>query len=186
MFFVGIAGSRKPKDFSIGDVIFPESVLSYEGGKSEKESFLSRPDVGSLTYAILEIAKAERKKDDWKMLIQNSWKTDSVKADIGIIASREQVVEHYESEVGKILTKHFNHTSVVEMEGFGFAKTFNRQGRETSMIQAGIVRGISDIIEQPSNKDEDNSIDRRPANAKQFASDTPAAFAYWLIYKTFE
>jgi nucleoside phosphorylase len=186
MFFVGIAGSRKPKDFSIGDVIFPEVILSYEGGKSEKESFLARPDIGVLTYAILETAKAERKKEDWKMLIKNSIDPKSVKADIGIIASGEQVVEHYESEVGKILTKHYNQTSAVEMEGFGFAKTINRQGRETSNIMTGIVRGISDIIEQPSKTNKKKDIERRPANAKQIASDTAAAFAFWLILKTYE
>ena len=186
MFFVGIAGSRKPKDFSIGDVIFPEAILSYEGGKSEKESFLARPDIGVLTYAVLETAKAERKKEDWKMLLKNSIDPKTVKADIGIIASGEQVVEHYESEVGKILTKHYNHTSAVEMEGFGFAKTINRQGRETSNIMTGIVRGISDIIEQPIKTKKNNETDRRPANAKQLASDTAAAFTFWLILKTYE
>jgi len=186
IFFVGIAGSRKPKDFSIGDVIFPESILSYEGGKSEKDSFLARPEIGVLTYAILETAKAERKKDDWKMLIKNSSDVSLVKADIGTIASGEQVVEHYESEVGKILTKHYNHTSVVEMEGFGFAKTINRQGRETSNMMTGIVRGISDIIEQPSKNKKNQNDDRRPANAKELASDTAAAFAFWLILKTYE
>lgn len=186
MFFVGIAGSRKPKDFSIGDVIFPEAILSYEGGKSEKDSFLARPDIGVLTYAVLETAKAERKKEDWKMLLKNSIDPKTVKADIGIIASGEQVVEHYESEVGKILTKHYNHTSAVEMEGFGFAKTINRQGRETSNIMTGIVRGISDIIEQPNKAKKNDKTDRRPANAKQLASDTAAAFAFWLILKTYE
>lgn len=186
MFFVGIAGSRKPKDFSIGDVIFPETILSYEGGKSEKESFLARPDIGVLTYAVLETAKAERKKEDWKMLIKNVIDSKSVKADIGIIASGEQVVEDYESEVGKILTKHYNQTSAVEMEGFGFAKAINRQGRETSNIMTGIVRGISDIIEQPSTTKTNSNTDRRPANTKQLASDTAAAFAFWLILKTFE
>ena len=30
IFFVGIAGSRKPSDFSIGDVIFPKKVYFYE------------------------------------------------------------------------------------------------------------------------------------------------------------
>jgi nucleoside phosphorylase len=186
MFFVGIAGSRKPKDFGIGDVIFPEAILSYEGGKSEKESFLARPDIGVLTYAVLETAKAERKKEDWKMLIKNSIDPKTVKADIGIIASGEQVVEHFESEVGAILTKHYNHTSAIEMEGFGFAKTINRQGRETSNIMTGIVRGISDIIEQPSKTKKNKETDRRPANAKQIASDTAAAFAFWLILKTYE
>lgn len=186
MFFVGIAGSRKPKDFSIGDVIFPETILSYEGGKSEKESFLARPDIGVLTYAVLETAKAERKKEDWKMLIKNSIDPKSVKADIGIIASGEQVVDDYESEVGKILTKYYNQTSAVEMEGFGFAKTINRQGRETSNIMTGIVRGISDIIVKSSKAKRKGDTDRRPSNVKQLASDTAAAFAFWLILKTFE
>lgn len=186
MFFVGIAGSRKPKDFSIGDVIFPETILSYEGGKSEKDTFFARPDIGNLTYAVLEIAKAERKKNDWKVLIKNSADTSLVKADIGTIASGEQVVEHFESEVGKILTKYYNHASAVEMEGFGFAKTINRQGRETSNMMTGIVRGISDIIEQQSKNKKDQNDDKRPANAKEFASDTAAAFAFWLIFKTYE
>jgi len=186
MFFVGIAGSRKSNDFSIGDVIFPETILSYEGGKSEKDIFLARPDIGNLTYAVLETAKAERKKDDWKMLIKNASDISLIKADIGTIASGEQVVEHYESEVGKILTKYYNHTAAVEMEGFGFAKTINKQGKETSNIMTGIVRGISDIIEQPTKSKKNNTDDRRPTNAKELASDTAAAFAFWLIFKTYE
>jgi len=187
MFFVGIAGSRKPKDFSIGDVIFPEKVYSYEGGKSEKDSFVVRPDIASMTYTLMETAKKERRKEDWKSLIVGNWAIE-VKADLGVIASGEQVVEHYNSEVGKILTEHYNDTSAVEMEGFGFAKAANRQGRETSKVLIGIVRGISDIIEQPSKKKmkKNNDNDRRPANAKQIASDTAAAFAFWLILKTYE
>ena len=66
IFFVGIAGSRKPKDFSLGDVIFPEKIYSYEGGKSEKNMFSSRPDLGGTSYTLLEIAKKERRKNDWK------------------------------------------------------------------------------------------------------------------------
>lgn len=183
--FVGIAGSRKPKDFKVGDVIFPEKVYSYEGGKSEKEAFLSRPDNALMSYSLLEKAKKERKKDDWKILIKGDWK-EEVKADIGIIASGEQVIEHYDSEIGKILHDHFNDTSAVEMEGFGFGKAANRQGRETSNILIGVVRGISDVIEQSSKKGKNKNEDRRPANAKDFASATAAAFAFWLILKTYE
>ena len=185
MFFVGIAGSRKPKDFSIGDVIFPEKVYSYEGGKSEKDSFVARPDIASITFTLMEIAKKERRKEDWKVLIKGNWDKE-VKADLGVIASGEQVVEHYNSEVGEILTEHYNDTSAVEMEGFGFAKAANRQGRGTSRVLIGIVRGISDIIEQPTKKKKHKDIDRRPVNAKQFASDTAAAFTFWLIVKTYE
>ncbi len=183
--FVGIAGSRKPKDFAVGDVIFPEKVYSYESGKSEKNAFLPRPDGALMSFAILEKAKKERKKDDWKILIKGEWNRE-VKADIGIIASGEQVVEHYDSGIGKILHEHYNDTSAVEMEGFGFGKAANRQGRETSHVLIGVVRGISDIIEQSVKKGSDRGADRRPSNAKNFASATASAFAFWLILKTYE
>jgi len=185
LLFVGIAGSRKPSDFAIGDVIFPKEIYSYEAGKSEKDSFMARPDLASTTYTLMELAKKERRKSDWKSLIKNDWKSD-IKADLGIIASGEQIVEHYESEIGKILTNHYNDTSAVEMEGFGFAKVATRQGRETSNMLVGVIRGISDIIEQPNKKKGEGSTDRRPDYAKKFASDTAAAFAYWLIFKTYE
>lgn len=184
IFFVGIAGSRKPKDFSLGDVVFPEKIYSYEGGKSEKSMFSSRPDLGGTSYTLSEIAKKERRKNDWKTLIKNGWQNE-VKADLGVIASGEKLVEHYESEVGKILTKHYNDTSAVEMEGFGFAKAATRQGRSNSQMMIGVVRGISDIIEQPNKKNKEEVTDRRPDNARQLASDTAAAFAFWLIFKAF-
>ncbi|MCO6360657.1 5'-methylthioadenosine/S-adenosylhomocysteine nucleosidase [Roseivirga pacifica] len=184
IFFVGIAGSRKPNDFSIGDVIFPKEIYSYEAGKAEKDKFMARPDLASSTYTLTEIAKKERRKDEWKTLIKNGWDT-KVKADLGIIASGEQLIEDYESEVGKILTEHYNDTSAVEMEGFGFAKAATRQGRSSGNMMIGVIRGISDIIKQPGKKQNESSTDRRPNNAKQLASDTAAAFAFWLIFKTY-
>lgn len=184
IFFVGIAGSRKPNDFSIGDVIFPTKIYSYEAGKAGKEKFRPRPDLASTTYTLSEIAKRERRKDEWKQLIKNDQNTE-VKADLGIIASGEQLIEHYDSEVGGIITDHYNDTSAIEMEGFGFANAAKRQGKIHSNMMIGIVRGISDIIEQPGRKDSESSTDRRPDNAKQLASDTAAAFAFWLIFKAF-
>ncbi|WP_203293889.1 GAP1-N1 domain-containing protein [Luteirhabdus pelagi] len=186
IFFVGIAGSRKPNDFSIGDVIFLREIYSYESGKAEKDKFMARPDLASSTYALAEIAKKERRKDEWKILIKNGWDT-KVKANLGIIASGEQLIEDYESEVGKILTEHYNDTSAVEMEGFGFAKAAVRQGRSSGSMMIGVVRGISDILKQPGIKKNQSSSDsdRRPDNTKQLASDTAAAFAYWLIFKAF-
>jgi internalin A len=184
MFFVGIAGSRKPNDFSIGDVIFPEKAYYYEGGKFFKDSFKSRPDLANSDFSLIEIAKRERRKNDWKVLIKNNWEKD-IKADLGIIASGENLVEHYDSEIGKIITEHFNDTSAIEMEGFGFSKAANRQGRETSNMLIGIVRGISDIIGQTEINHEEIKNDRRPANAKIIASDTASAFTFWLIYKTY-
>jgi len=185
MMFVGIAGSRKPNDFKIGDVIFPEKIYHYEGGKATLNSFKARPDAVSPTFELLERAKKERNNKDWQTMIKGNY-SHSVKANIGIIASGEQLIDHHDSEIGKILTEHYNDSSAVEMEGYGFLKAITRQGSETKNIIVGVVRGISDIIEMSQKMQPEASIDRRPDNAKEFASDTAAAFAFWLIYKTFE
>jgi nucleoside phosphorylase len=184
IFFVGIAGSRKPKDFSIGDVIYPEKIYSYEGGKSQKNSFSSRPDMGGTSFHLNELAKKERRNEDWKQLIKNK-PHHNIKADLGIIASGEQLVEHYNSGIGKILSKHFNDTSAIEMEGFGFAKAASRQGIDMSNMMIGVVRGISDVIGQPDQKESNIENERRPDNAKKLASETAAAFTFWLIFKAF-
>ncbi len=50
----------------------------------------------------------------------------------------------------------------------------------------GVVRGISDILEQPTKRRKSKEDDRRPENAKKIASDTAAAFAFWPIFKAYE
>ncbi|MGC4102298.1 5'-methylthioadenosine/S-adenosylhomocysteine nucleosidase family protein [Ferruginibacter sp.] len=187
MFFVGIAGSRKSNDFNVGDVVFPEKIYYYEGGKSKLESFSARPDVTNLSFTFKELAKRERRKSDWKDLIKgHETLKKSIKADLGVIASGEKIVEHHLSEVGKILSEHYEDTSAVEKEGFGFAKVITTfQGRNTGHIFVGVVRGISDIINFESN-DANLSIDKRPKGNKQVASATASAFAFWLILKFVE
>ncbi len=184
IFFVGIAGSRKPNDFNVGDVIFPHKIYSYEAGKAEKNDFKSRPDVVHPTQTLSNLAKNERKKEEWKKLIKTNWERD-FKADLGIIASGEQLIEHNDSEIGRILTKHYNDTSAVEMEGYGFVKAVTNQGRNNRSILYGVVRGISDIIQQNDLNSNDSTGDKRPSHAKKMASDTAAAFTYWLIYKLY-
>ncbi|MDO6596592.1 hypothetical protein Q4512_06675 [Oceanihabitans sp. 2_MG-2023] len=185
MFYVGIAGSRKVNDFKVGDVIYPEKIYSYEAGKSEENSFSARPDLGTGSYAVSEMAKIERNKDDWKNLIKGGFDTEKIKANLGIIASGEQIVEHYDSHIGQVLTKYYNDTSAVEMEGFGFAKAAERQGRSKSKMLVGVVRGISDILERVGDSNNLEETDRRPDNAKALASNTAAAFAYWLIFNLY-
>jgi len=180
--FVGIAGSRKPANFGIGDVIFAEKIYSYEGGKSEKGYFKARPDIESATYTLLEIAKRERRSKDWHVLIKSKH-SGIAKADTGVVASGEQLVEHYDSDIGALLAKHYDDTSAVEMEGFGFARTAIRQGREMQGMIIGVVRGISDILEGANGISNGTPGDRRPSHAKELAADNAAAFAFWLILK---
>jgi nucleoside phosphorylase len=178
--FVGIAGSRKPKDFKIGDVIFPDKVYYYEGGKALNTSFKARPDSVSPSFDLIEKAKKERIKNDWKVLIDHEFVDEKICADIGIIASGEQLIEENRSDICKILDEHYNDTSAVEMEGYGFLKAIERQGKTNKRLTYGVVRGISDII----GRDEIDSDNRRPENIKKLASASASAFAYWLIYKT--
>lgn len=180
IFFVGIAGSRKPQDFTIGDVIIPEKVYYYESGKATKDSFKARPDSGAPSHDFIERARIERNKDDWKNLLKGSY-DKSPNADLGIIASGEQLVEHYDSEIGKIIYNHYNDASAVEMENYGFLKAIEKQSGESKPKIYGVVRGISDILEMES--EVDLVKDRRPKNAKQFASDSASAFTFWLILK---
>lgn len=182
IFFVGIAGSRKPNDFRIGDVIFPDKVYYYEGGKATKKGFKSRPDAVSPTYELIEKAKKERSKEDWKKFIKGTYDR-SPNADIGIIASGEQLIDHHNSDVGVILEDSYNDSSVVEMEGYGFLKAIDRQGGSKKNILCGVVRGISDIIDKDELNQSSINNDRRPANAKVFASDSASAFTFWLIFK---
>lgn len=180
LLFVGIAGSRKPNDFKVGDVIIPDKIYSYESGKASESTFHARPDLAGLSYVFTEKAKNERNKDDWKQFIKGKY-SEIPKADLGIIASGEMLIEHYNSDIGKILTEHYNDTSAVEMEGFGFAKALSRQGRNTQTMIFGVVRGISDIL----STDNEFTSDRRPSGAKEIACDTASAFAMNLIYKIY-
>ncbi|WP_426293296.1 NB-ARC domain-containing protein [Dyadobacter endophyticus] len=190
IFFVGIAGSRKPANFKVGDVIVGEKIYSYEGGKSTKDTFLARPNEEKTSYTIRESAKHLRLSEDWKSLFKGDHDTSNIKADLGVIASGEKLIEHFDSEVGKILTQHYNDAQAVEMEGYAFAKAAGRQGRASSNLQIGLIRGISDVLESENHLTEDNSVstagmtanvDRRPTDAKDIASKAAAAFTFAII-----
>lgn len=181
--FVGIAGSRKEQDFSIGDVIFPTKIYYYEGGKDYSDGLKNRPEAKEPTFHLSEIAKIERSKNDWKSILAENSET---KADLGIIASGEKIIESTDSNIGQNITDNYNDTQAIEMEGFGFGNTLSRQGGG-SKIQWCVVRGISDII---SHSGDENNLevnrDRRPSENKIIASMNAAAFALWVIYVFFK
>ncbi len=181
MFFVGIAGSRKPQDFKIGDVIVGDKIYGYEAGKGEKGKFYPAMDLEKSSYSIYQKAMALKRKN-WKGLIKGNFDIENVKAETGNIASGEKIIEHYESEIGKLLSDFYPKTQAVETEGFGFATAASYQGRETSNIQIGVVRGISDILE----RDDKTADDKRPENVKKFASATAAAFTFAIIERLYQ
>lgn len=137
--FVGIAGGIK--DLQLGDVVAAEKAYGYERGKISSSGFLSRPEVGKSSFEIFERAKAEAKKDTWKLRLPKKDRKKELKAITKPIAAGEKVIAEIRSEVFELLQETYNDTVAVEMEGSGFYTACHANGN----IQFLIVRGISDL-----------------------------------------
>ncbi len=185
MLFVGIAGTIKERNFGPGDVIFPHKIGYYEDGKAFADSETSNANTKEPDPTLLDIAKIARHDTQWRTLINddnNKWK-NSAKADIGVISSGEKIIEDKESVSGKKISKD---SSVVDKESFGFLKAASSERNRKKDRLYGVIRGIIDVVGESSNSVADASKDFRPSPDKQHASQTAAAFAYWLICKVCE
>lgn len=168
--FVGVAGGIK--DLKLGDVVAADKAYGYEHGKISRSGFLSRPDVGNSTYSILERARAESRKDDWKKRIIAVKKKNNPSIIIKPIAAGEKVVAEIRSEVYKLIKANYNDTVAVEMEGSGFYTAC----RANEGLQFLIVRGISDLLNNKENADKSGYQQIAAANASAFAMEVLSKF----------
>lgn len=169
--FVGVAGGIK--DVELGDVVVAEKAYDYEFGKVSAEAhhqIYNRPEVGISSYIILERAKKESRSDDWlKRIVAEDKGTP--KAIVKPIATGEKVITSTQSETYKIIREHFNDAVAVEMEGCGFLFA----ARINDGIQALIVRGVSDLIDDKEQAD--------GAGFQVIAAKNAAAFAFEVLSK---
>ena len=165
--FVGIAGGIK--DLKLGDVIAAEKAYGYERGKISSIGFLTRPEVGMSSFALFEKAKAEAKKDNWKLRLPKRARTKKLKVITKAIAAGEKVITEIRSEVYQILFTHYNDTAAVEMEGSGFYSACHANGN----LHFLIVRGISDLL---SNKSETEA-----KGYQKIAARNASAFAFEVL-----
>ena len=161
--FVGIAGGVK--DLNLGDVVAAEKAYGYESGKVAKSGFLSRPIVGMSSYEIFERAKADAKKQDWKLRLPKAHRKKRLKVITKPIAAGEKVVSEVRSEVYGLIYHSYNDTVAVEMEGSGFYTACHANGN----IQFLIVRGISDLLSNKSETDAQGYQEIAARNASAFA-----------------
>ncbi|HEX2846180.1 MAG TPA: 5'-methylthioadenosine/S-adenosylhomocysteine nucleosidase [Chitinophagaceae bacterium] len=161
--FVGIAGGIK--DLNLGDVVAAEKAYGYESGKISKSGFLTRPVVGMSSYEIFERAKADAKKQDWKLRLPKGHRKKKLKVITKPIAAGEKVVAEVRSEVYDLIYNSYNDTVAVEMEGSGFYTACHANGN----IQFLIIRGISDLLSNKSETDAQGYQEIAARNASAFA-----------------
>ncbi|MEM9299573.1 MAG: 5'-methylthioadenosine/S-adenosylhomocysteine nucleosidase [Bacteroidota bacterium] len=171
MIFVGVAGGVK--DLELGDVVAAEKAYGYEHGKVASTGFLVRPEVGKSTYTILERARAESRRENWKARINYSGDIkNNPSVIIKPIAAGEKVVTEIRSGVFKLIKSNYNDTVAVEMEGSGFFTACHAN----EGIQSLIVRGISDLLTNKEEADKDGYQEIAAKNASAFAFEVLSKF----------
>ncbi len=166
-FFIGVAGGIK--DLKIGDVIVGEKIYGHESGKSG-EQFQSRPELGKSTYRLVERAKVEARKDDWKTLL-NGEGDIGCNILVGNIIAGEKLLVSKKSKLYELIKNNYNDVQAIEMEGIGFMEAVYQNNDVPSIV----LRGISDLLSNKAKMDKTNSQELACYNA--------AAFGFNLINK---
>lgn len=167
--FVGVAGGIK--DVTVGDIVVATKVYGYHSGKAAEE-FQTRPAVSLPHHRILERARAEARKNDWLYRIK-SHDTPKARVFLGAIAAGEEVVVSKQSVSYKLIRSHYSDALAVEMESYGFL----RAAQAYSDLEALVVRGISDLLENKTTSDEHGG--------QELASRHAAAFAFEVLSKVY-
>ena len=157
--FVGVAGGIK--DVVLGDVVAADEIYNYHAGKA-KDEFKPRPDVGKGAYRLVQKAKATATLGQWRSRIESG---DEPKALVEPIAAGEQVVASTKSATYEFIRKTYGRAVAVEMEGAGFL----RSAYANHSVEALVIRGISDLIDDKEETDRNLWQPRAAANAAAFA-----------------
>lgn len=166
--FVGVAGGLK--DVRLGDIVVATKVYGYEYGKAGT-NFKHRPEVARSTYAMEQRARAEARRQDWLQQIKGTQPAQLPVVHVGPIAAGEKVITSTRSVIAQFLNTYYEDSLAIEMEGYGFLRT----AHANHPIEALIIRGISDLLNDKSKTD--------AANYQEVAARHASAFAFEILAK---
>ncbi len=166
--FVGVAGGLK--DVRLGDVVVATKVYGYESGKANV-TFQTRPEVGNSTYRMEQRARAIARNNEWLQRLGRSIPDPVPRVFVAPIAAGEKVVGSTRSATWEFLKEHYGDALAVEMEGYGFLKV----AHANQQVEALVIRGISDRIDDKTEAD--------AANTQELAARYASAFAFEVLAK---
>lgn len=162
----GIAGGVK--DVAIGDVVVGTKYYGFESGKVTANGFAMRPESGHYSQELITAAQSVSGTDKWWRRGENSARYRAV---FGAIAASNKVIASTDSETYRLLKRHYNDTTAVEMEAAGFGQAMLSYPA-TRFLN---IRGISDLLDAKSKSDAGGS--------QELAADNMAAFVFELLYQ---
>lgn len=169
LIFLGIAGGVK--DVRLGDVVAATKVYGYEYGKDFADGFRTRPSVAESSYALVQRAMAESRRENWKARRPSDERLRGARAHVGPIAAGEKVVNSSESAIAKFLRDNYGDTLAIEMEGRGFLAATHANAE----VQGIVIRGISDLLDKKADSDAEGW--------QESASQAAAAFSFEVLAK---
>lgn len=166
--FVGVGGGVK--DVKLGDVVAATRVRGYESGKDTARGFLPRDDVAESAHALVQRARAMRKRNEWRARLTPAHRKIKSSLFVEPIAAGEKVVASKRAETAKLLKKLYSDAVAVEMEGRGFL-----EAAHIGSTVAIVIRGISDLLSKKANVDK--------AGWQRKAAAMAAAVAFEMLSK---
>lgn len=168
VFFVGVAGTLKPGEVRLGDVVVATRVYAYHGGKEENGEFQSRPSSWPAPHDLEQRARRLRRSGEWAA--EPPPGADQPRVHLGPVAAGEVVLNSADSPLKRQLRSHYQDAVAIEMESAGMAQAahLNRG------LAALTVRGISDCADG-------GKYAADAAGWQSIAAGNAAAFAFSLI-----
>src|SRR2546421_471702 len=97
---------------------------------------------------MVQRARAEARKDDWLNRLKPP-PSSKPRVFVAPIAAGEKVISSTRTATWKFLKQHYGDALAVEMEGYGFL----RSTQANQSVEALIIRGISDLIDNKNEAD---------------------------------